>query len=163
MVIFSVGYVAQSATSFAVDLSFRVVQQLHQHRHSIQLSHLLLDAVVLITQVLQVGGSIGLDWVHRVAEHRDHLMQVGVSPARVSADAVQADHAVAFVGELQCLCPTHGLEERIQVPLQLGHEGVIVATSADTERVMQAYWDQDQEVCLFSVSLRGNKIESTAA
>lgn len=72
-------------------------------------------------------------------------MQVGVSPARVSADAVQADHAVALVGELQRLCPAHGLEERVQVPLQLGHEGVIIATSEETETVIQACWDQDKK------------------
>ncbi|TNN81217.1 hypothetical protein EYF80_008551 [Liparis tanakae] len=61
-------------------------------------------------------------------------MQVGVSPARVSADAVQADHAAAFVGELQGLCSAHRLEERIQIPLQLGHEGIVISTSEGTEK-----------------------------
>lgn len=60
-------------------------------------------------------------------------MQVGVSPAWVSSDAVQAYHAVAFVWYLQRLCSAHGLEERIQVSLQLGHKSIIIATSAKTE------------------------------
>lgn len=65
-------------------------------------------------------------------------MQVGVSPAWVSADAVEADHAAAFVGKLQGLCSAHSLKERIQVSLQLGHERVIIATSEETEKVMHA-------------------------
>lgn len=72
-------------------------------------------------------------------------MQVGVSPAWVPADAVQADHAAAFVGELQGLRSAHGLEERVQVALQLGHEGVVVATPEETEKVMHACCSQDKE------------------
>lgn len=64
-------------------------------------------------------------------------MQVGISPAWVSTDAVQTDHAVALAGELQRLSPAHSLEERIQVSFQLGHEGIIIATSEETEKAIQ--------------------------
>lgn len=134
VVVLAVGDVAQGAAGLAVHLGFGVVQQLHQHGHAAQLPHLLLDAVVLVAQVLQVGGGVGLDRVHGVAEHGDDLVQVRVSPARVSADAVQAHHAVALVGEVQRLRSTHGLEKRVEVALQLRHKGVVVAAPEETAR-----------------------------
>lgn len=134
VVVLAVGDVAQGAAGLAVHLGLGVVQQLHQHGHAAQLPHLLLDAVVLIAQVLQVGGGVGLDRVHGVAEHGDDLVQVGISPAWVSADAVQAHHAVALVGEVQRLRSTHGLEERVEVAFQLRHEGVVVAAPEETAR-----------------------------
>lgn len=68
-------------------------------------------------------------------------MQVGVPPTRVSTNAVQTDHAAAFVGKLQGLRSAHGLEERIQVPLQLGHEGVIIAASEETNKIINCLYD----------------------
>lgn len=124
-----------------MDLSLRMVQQRHQDRNPVQLTDLLLDPVILITQVLQIGSRVGLDGIQRVAEHWDHFMQVGVSPARVSSNAVQAHHAAAFVGNLQSLCAAHGLEERVQGSFQLGHEGLIIATPEET-------YSLDQEIDL---------------
>lgn len=119
-----------------MDLGLGVIQEFHQDGHAVQLADLLLDQVILVTQVLQVGGSVGLDGVHRVPEHGNHLMQVGVSPTGVSSDAVQAHHAAAFVRDLQGLSSAHGLKERIQVSLQLGHESVIVATSGERHKLL---------------------------
>ena len=151
IMVFPKGNVAQSPAGLTVDFRFRVVQQFHQDRHAVQLADVLLDAVVLITQVLQISGRVGLDRVHRVAEHGDDLVQVGVPPAGVSAEAVQADHAAAFVGELQGLCSAHGLEKGIQVPLQLGHEGVIVASSEGTEEVMHAFILWSGQTCKITI------------
>lgn len=72
-------------------------------------------------------------------------MQVGVSPARVSSDAIQADHAASLVGNLQGLRSAHGLEERIQVPLQLCHEGIIIASSIETDTHTRIHPCADQD------------------
>lgn len=88
VIVLAVGDVAQGTTGFAVDLRFGVVQKPHQNRNPLQMAHILLNLVIFITQVLQVGSGIGLDRVDGVAEHGDDLREVGVAPARVLADAV---------------------------------------------------------------------------
>lgn len=88
VIVLAVGDVAQGATSLAVDFRFGVVQKPHQNRNPLQLAHILLDLVVFVAQVLQVGSGVGLDRVNGVAQHGDDLGEVWVTPARVLADAV---------------------------------------------------------------------------
>lgn len=76
-------------------LGLRVIQQPHQDGDALEVPDVLFDFVVLVAQVLQVGGGVGLDGVDGVAEHGDDLGQVGVPPARVLADAVDGGRALA--------------------------------------------------------------------
>lgn len=92
-VIFAEGNIPQGTTGFSVDLRLGVIQQPYQYWNATELPDILLDLVVLITEMLQIGRSVGLDRIHGVAEHGDDLAQVGVSPSRVFANGVQADHA----------------------------------------------------------------------
>lgn len=88
VIVLAIGDVAQGTTSLAVDFRFGVVQKPDQNRNPLQLSHILLNLVVFVAQVLQVGSGIGLDRVNGVAQHGDDLREVWVTPARVLADAV---------------------------------------------------------------------------
>lgn len=88
VIVLAVGDVTQGTTSLAVDFRFGMVQKPHQNRNPLQLTHILLDLVVFIAQVLQVGSCVGLDWVNGVAQHGDDLGEVWVTPAWVLADAV---------------------------------------------------------------------------
>lgn len=76
-------------------LGLGVVQQAHQDGDPLEVPDVLFDFVVLVAEVLQVGGGVGLDGVDGVAEHGDDLGQVGVPPARVLADAVDGGRALA--------------------------------------------------------------------
>lgn len=78
-----------------MDLRLGMIQQAHQDGDAFEVPDVLFDFVVLVAQVLQVGGSVGLDGVDGVAEHGDDLGQVGVPPARVLADAVDGWRALA--------------------------------------------------------------------
>lgn len=78
-----------------MDLRLWMIQQAHQDGDALEVPHVLFDFVVLVAQVLQVGGGVGLDGVDGVAEHGDDLGQVGVPPARVLADAVDGRRALA--------------------------------------------------------------------
>lgn len=88
VIVLAIGDVAQGTTSFAVDFRFGVVEKPHQNRDPLQLAHILLDLVIFVTQVLQVGSGVGLDRVDGVAQHGDDLRKVWVTPARVLTDAV---------------------------------------------------------------------------
>lgn len=88
VIVLAIGDVAQGTTSLAVDFRFGVVQKPDQNRNPLQLSHILLNLVVFVAQVLQVGSGIGLDRVNGVAQHGDDLREVWVTPAWVLADAV---------------------------------------------------------------------------
>lgn len=73
VIVLAVGNVAQGTTSLAVDFRFGVVQKPHQNRNPLQLTHILLNLVIFITEVLQVGSGIGLDWVNGMAQHGNDL------------------------------------------------------------------------------------------
>lgn len=88
VIVLAVGDVAQGTTSLAVDFGFGVVQKPHQNRNPFQLTHILLNLVIFIAQVLQVGSGVGLDRVNGVAKHGDDLGEIWVAPTRVLADAV---------------------------------------------------------------------------
>lgn len=88
VIVLAVGDVAQGTTSLTVDFRFGVVQKTHQNRNPLQLTHVLLNLVIFVAQVLQVGSGVGLDRVNGVAQHGDDLGEVWVAPARVLADAV---------------------------------------------------------------------------
>lgn len=110
VIVLAVGDVAQGTTSLAVDFRFGVVQEPHQNRNPLQLTHILLDFVVFIAQVLQVGGGIGFDGVNWVAQHGDDLGKVWVTPAWVLADAVDGGRASA----------THAVQTGHAASLRLG-------------------------------------------
>lgn len=88
VIVLAVRDVAQGTTSFAVDFGFGVVQEPHQDRDPLQLTHILLNLVIFVTQVLQVGSGVGLDRVNGMAQHGNDLGEVWVTPAWVFADAV---------------------------------------------------------------------------
>lgn len=88
VIVLAVGDVAQGAASLAVHFGFGVVQKPHQNRNALQLAHVLLNLVIFVAQVLQVGSGVGLDGVDGVAQHGDDFGEVWVAPARVLADAV---------------------------------------------------------------------------
>lgn len=134
VIVLAVGDVAQGTTSLAVDFRFGVVQEPHQNRNPLQLTHILLDFVVFIAQVLQIGSGVGLDGVDWVAQHGDDLGKVWVTPARVLADAVNggrapAAHAVqtGHASSLR-LCQgrrIHAVDVRVALIDQLCLNGVI--------------------------------------
>lgn len=88
VMVFAKGDIPQCSAGLAMDLRFRMIQQAHQHRDPFELPYVLLYLVVLVAEVLQVGGRIGLDWIDRMTQHRDDLSKVGVPPAGVLTDAV---------------------------------------------------------------------------
>lgn len=47
--------------------------------------YLHLDPVVSVTQVLQVGGGVGLDGGEVMLQHVDDLRQLGVTPSKLPA------------------------------------------------------------------------------
>lgn len=134
VIVLAVRDVAQGSASFAVDFGFGVVQEPHQNRNPLQLTHILLDFVIFVAQVLQVGGGVGLDRVNRVAQHGDDLREIWVTPARVLADAVDgrrtpASHAVqaGHAASLR-LCQgrrVHAMDVRVALIDQLRLDGVI--------------------------------------
>lgn len=116
-------------------LGLGVIQQAHQDGDPFEVPDVLFDFVVLVAQVLQVGGGVGLDGVDGVAEHGDDLGQVGVPPARVLADAVDGGRALAQAVDAGHAA-TLGLCQRRRVPAvqvrdpllhHLRLDGVIVA------------------------------------
>lgn len=98
-----------------MDLRLRMIQQPHQDGDPFEVPDVLFDFVVLIAQVLQVGGSVGLDGVDGVAEHGDDLGQVGVPPARVLADAVDGGRALPQAVDAGHAAPLR-LRQRRRVP-----------------------------------------------
>lgn len=119
VMVFAEGDIPQGSAGLAMDLRFRVVQQAHQHGDPLELPDVLLYLVVLVAEVLQVGGCVGLDRIDRMTQHSDDLGQVGVPPAGVFADAVdrggtaaaheiEAGHAASFgLGER---CRVHAVD-----------------------------------------------------
>lgn len=110
VVVFAVGDVAQGPAGLAVDFRFGVVQQPNQNRNSLQLTHVFLNLVVFVAQVLQVGSGVGLDRVNGMPQHGDDLREVGISPTRVLADAVYGGRAPA----------AHPVQTGHAPPLRLG-------------------------------------------
>ncbi len=80
-----------------MDLGFGMIQEPHQDGDSSQLPDVLLDRVVLVAEVLQIRRGVGLHRVHGVAQHGDDLPEVGIPPARILADGVEAHHAGALL------------------------------------------------------------------
>lgn len=143
VVVLAVGDVAQGAAGFAVDLGLGVVQKPHQDRNPLQLAHVLLDLVVLVTQVLQVGGGVRLDRVDGVSQHGDDLGQVGVTPAWVLADAVDGGRAPAAHAVQTGHAPplrlgqgsrVHAVDVRVALIDQLRLDGVVRVTSGRQEK-----------------------------
>ena len=50
------------------------------------LAHLQFGPVVPVAQVLQVGGSVGLDRGEVVLQHVDHLRELGVAPRKLPSE-----------------------------------------------------------------------------
>lgn len=67
VIVLAIGDVAQGTTSLTMDFRLGVIQKTHQNWNSLQLTHIFLNLVIFVAQVLQVGSGVGLDWVDRVA------------------------------------------------------------------------------------------------
>ena len=51
------------------------------------------DAVVSVTQVLEVGCSVGLDRGEVMLQHVDHLREIGVTPCKLPAEGGEGKRA----------------------------------------------------------------------
>lgn len=87
-IVLAVGDVPKCAAGFPVHFGFGVIQKADQNGNPFQLADVLLNFVILVAEVLQVGGGVGLHRVDGVTQHGDDLWEIGVPPAGVLANAV---------------------------------------------------------------------------
>lgn len=109
LIVFAIRDVSQRATSLAVHFRLGMIQKSHKYRDPLQLAHVLLNLIVLIAQVLQVGSSVGFHWINRVSQHGNDLWEIRVPPTWVLADAVDGRRTSA----------THSIQTGHAPPLRL--------------------------------------------
>ncbi len=77
----AVGQVAEGTARIAMHIGHLAIQHVTQLAHAAEQTRLLLDRVVLVAQMLQIGRRVRLDLVGRVREVLDDLGQGWIAPA----------------------------------------------------------------------------------